>query len=102
MTEIEEQEIAFTDFVSKVANDMPLERIILKVNGEEVLLTDWSLAGPGIVVATGVTRISGREAIEMAGTYEAKLILDGKGPGKVSKHAEKIVGRFLPMPKTGK
>ena len=56
MTEIEEQEIKFTNFVSKVANDMPLERIILKVNGEEVLLTDWSLAGPGIVVATGEIR----------------------------------------------
>lgn len=53
---IKEQEIKFTDFVSKVANDMPLERIILKVNGEEVLLTDWSLAGPGIVVATGEIR----------------------------------------------
>lgn len=64
MTDIEEQEIAFTDFVSKVANDMPLERIILKVNGEEVLLTDWSLAGPGIVVATGVTRISGVDSFQ--------------------------------------
>lgn len=57
MTEIEQAEDEFTEWFNE--HFSPLiepERIILKVNGEEVLITDWSLAGPGIVVVTGETK----------------------------------------------
>lgn len=53
MTDIEQAEEEFTEWLNEI---QPLDRIILKVNGEEVLITDYSLAGPGVVVVTGETK----------------------------------------------